>query len=78
MELSPSAKAWIGVGVGVAAYDALCPKGETLSEGVDKALERGRFTRYAALGGIAIVAAHLANLLPEKYDPIHHALDWKN
>lgn len=77
-ELSPSTKAWIGIGASVAAYDILCPKGETLSEGVDRALERGKFTRVAALGGIAIVAAHLANVLPEKYDPFHYALGWKD
>lgn len=66
------------MGVGIAAYEILCPKGETLSEGVDKALERGRFTRYAALGAIAITAAHLSNTLPQKYDPFHYALIWKD
>lgn len=76
-ELSPSAKAWIGLGVYVAGYDVLAPKGETLSEGVDRALEK-RFTRALAIGGTALVASHLLNLIPEKVDPIHYALKWKH
>lgn len=75
--MKPSTAAWIGIGAGVAAYEAFCPKGETLSEGVDRALEYNRFTRYAALGAIAITAAHLANVIPQKYDPFHYALRWK-
>lgn len=78
MEIRPSTKAWIGIGAGVAAYDILSPKGETLSEGVDRALERGKFSRYATLGAIAITAAHLANVLPEKYDPFHQVLKWRD
>ena len=66
----PSTLAWTGLAVGVAAYDFLCPPGETLSEGVDRALET-RVGRVLALGGIAIVASHLANMLPERYDPLH-------
>ena len=38
--LSSSSKAWIALGAGVAAYDVLCPKGETLSEGVDRLMEK--------------------------------------
>lgn len=73
----PATLAWIGLGLGVAAYDALCPRGETLSEGVDRALEH-RTGRYLALGGIAVTAAHLANYLPERFDPFHQAFAWKN
>lgn len=77
MELSPSSKAWIGLGLGVAAYDVFAPKGETLSEGVDRALEHERY-RYLALGGVAITALHLLNVLPEQYDPFALALSWKD
>lgn len=68
---------WIGLGLGVAAYEIACPKGETLSEGVDRALEQP-LSRVLALGGIAITAAHLANVLPQKVDPFHYALFWKH
>lgn len=34
--------------------------------------------RYTALGGIAVTAAHLANILPEKPHPLHHALSWRD
>lgn len=71
--MRPSEKAWIGLAAGVFAYDVLCPEGETLSEGVDRALERPR-SRYMTMGAIAIVSAHLLNFLPEKADPLHHLL----
>jgi hypothetical protein len=72
----PSTLAWGGIAAGVAAYDVLAPKGETLSERCDSALERplGRSFVYAAVG---ITALHLCNLIPEELDPIHHALKWK-
>lgn len=72
-----AAKAWIGLGAGVAAYDILCPKGETLSEGVDAALEHPTF-RYAAIAGIAVTALHLCNLLPEEIDPFNRCLRWRD
>lgn len=72
----PSTVAWCGLAVGVAAYDMLCPPGETMSEAVDRALEH-RHKKIMALGAIAITAAHLANLLPEQVDPFHHVTKWK-
>lgn len=72
----PAAVAWSVLAAGVAAYDILCPPGETLSEGVDRALEMQR-GKVFALGAIAITAAHLANVLPEKVDPFHKATQLK-
>ena len=74
--MRPASKAWAALGIGVAAYDVLSPKGETLSEGIDSALE----SRYRALviGSVALTACHLLNVLPEKIDPFHHALKWKH
>lgn len=66
----PSTVAWGVLAAGVAVYDTLCPQGETLSEGVDRALEHDR-GKVAALGMIALTAAHLANVLPQKVDPFH-------
>lgn len=74
--MKPSTAAWIGLGVGVAAYEAFCPQGETLSEGVDRALET-KVGKYIVLGSIALTACHLANITPQKYDPFHYALMWK-
>jgi hypothetical protein len=76
-KLRPSTKAWIGLGAYVAAYDILAPKGETLSEGVDRALEHDT-CRYVTLGGIALTALHLSNLLPQKIDPFHKSLLWRD
>lgn len=75
--LSPSAKAWLGLGAYVALYDVCAPKGETLSEGIDRMLEHDK-CKYIALGGIAITAAHLANVLPNRIDPLHNSLRWRD
>lgn len=63
-----STLAWGTLVAGVVLYDALCPAGETLSEGYDHFLAKNKLL---ALGAVAITAAHLTNLLPAKYDPIH-------
>jgi hypothetical protein len=60
---------WGALAAGVIAFDLL--NEETLSESVDKALERHRLLTMTAIG---ITALHLANLLPEKIDPFHQAL----
>lgn len=72
----PSTVAWGILGAGVLVYDVLCPTGETLSEGVDRAMETKR-GKVAAMAGIAVVAGHLANLIPEDYDPLHRATKLK-
>ena len=66
-------KAWLALAGGVILYDALCPEGQTLSEGVDHFLEKHP---VMTLGAIAITAGHLSNLIPEKIDPIHHLTRW--
>ena len=70
-ELQPSTKAWIVLASGVIAYDMTAKPGQTLSEGVDRYLERSPVAKAVTLGAIAITAGHLSNLIPEKYDPIH-------
>jgi hypothetical protein len=76
MELRPSTLAWATLATSVAAYDVLCPKGETLSEGVDRALEHP-LGRILAVGAIALTASHLMNLLPTQVDPFTRALSFK-
>lgn len=67
---------WLITGAVIAGLEIACPDGETLSEGVDRALEHESL-RYAAIAGIGITALHLLNVIPEKYDPFHYALMWK-
>lgn len=59
---------WLALGAGVLAYEILCPEGELLSEGVDRALERHPTLTRLAIGATAL---HLLNMLPEQYDPFH-------
>ena len=35
------------------------------------------YGKALALGAIAVVGSHLGNLIPQKYDPFHYALGWK-
>lgn len=72
--MSEAAKAWGVLVGGVIAYDMLCPPGQTLSEGVDRAMET-RLGRAASIGAIAVTALHLVNAIPQKYDPIHTAVE---
>lgn len=57
---------WAALAGGVVAWDMFAP--ETLSEGVDRALEHNKPLTYAAVGTTAL---HLLNMLPESIDPIH-------
>lgn len=63
-----ASKGWAILGAGVLAYEILCPEGELLSEGVDRALERHPTLTRLAIGATAL---HLLNMLPEQYDPFH-------
>lgn len=68
----PSKLAIGALGVGIIGYDALCPKGETISEGLDRIIDRGKIeAALVRVSGLALFM-HCANLFPdEKYDPIH-------
>ena len=71
-----SHKAWLGLAAGVTAYEIACPKGETLSEGLDELLEH-KYWRYAVGLAVGTTALHLLNILPTQVDPLHRALLWK-
>lgn len=63
-----STKAWAVLLTGTALYEALCPLGETLSEGLDDFVDRP--VGKAVIGAIGIITvAHLCNTLPEQVDP---------
>lgn len=64
-------RAWAGIGLLIGAYELACPAGETLSEGIDKALEARRALTVAAIG---VTAAHLCNVLPASIDPFTQGL----
>lgn len=55
---------------GVALLDVMAPKGETISEGVDRLMENplGKLAVHAVVWTTAL---HLLNLMPEKYDWLH-------
>ena len=57
---------WVALAAGIAVFDYFAP--ETLSHAVDRALECPR-GRYAAIGAVALTAAHLLNVLPKQADP---------
>ncbi|AFN37731.1 hypothetical protein FGG44_gp37 [Mycobacterium phage MacnCheese] len=63
-----SDKAWLALGAGVVAYEIAAPRGELLSEGVDRYLSRRPWTTHAVVVGLAL---HLLNLLPERLDPLN-------
>lgn len=69
-ELDQSTKAWLAIGASVIAYEILCDKNQMLSEGWDRIIDR-----HPVAGRVLplYTAAHLANLLPERYDLFHRA-----
>jgi hypothetical protein len=68
MTLQPSDVAWIGLGLGVIAWDLLCPDGEMLSEASRRYAKNHQLV---AFGVVASVGAHLLDLIPRWADPIH-------
>jgi len=68
-------RGWLAVGAIVAAHDILCVSGETLSEGVDKALESHPVATSLAIGYTAL---HLLNKIPQRLDVFNQlATTWK-
>lgn len=63
-----SKRAWLAMGIGIIAYEFTAPDGELLSEGCDRAIERHKLLTVGAIG---YTAAHLSNVLPERYDAFH-------
>lgn len=64
--IRPAHRAWIGLATGVALWDLLCPKGETLTAGM------AAWKTQAPLAVTAVVvvtAGHLLGLWPERVDP---------
>lgn len=56
------------IGVFVVAFDAITPEGATLSEKMDDWIEDHPVLTRA---GVLLVAAHLINAIPARWDLIH-------
>lgn len=68
-------RGWLAVGAVVIGHELLCAPGHTLSEGVDRALEKHPVITTLAIGTVAL---HLMNVLPEAYDPIHRLAHFRD
>ena len=70
-------KAWLGLGIYLAVVELLAPPGETLSEAMDEWLQRhpGKALSHILVG---VTAAHLVNLIPQRYDPIHQVFSLRH
>ena len=75
--MSSATRAWGALALSIVAYEIACPKGETLSEGVDRLMET-KSGKALAIGAVGLTAAHLINAIPQKFDPFHYALLWKD
>lgn len=65
--------AWCALGVGVVAYEAVAPRGELLSEAVDRA----RTTRpWLTNAAVVYVALHLLRRWPRRLDPLTQIAGW--
>ena len=56
------------MGTAIVLYEVLCDDGELLSEAFDRYMERTPWVVRAATG---LVALHLVNALPPRYDVLH-------
>lgn len=63
-----STSAWIVLAALVVIWEIYCPEGELLSEAVDRWIE---VHPILARIPVLLVAAHLANFLPDRIDPMH-------
>lgn len=60
-------RAWATILAGVTIYELACPKSETLSEGVDRLLDKSKLWAIP----IGYTTLHLLNVLPPQIDLFH-------
>lgn len=69
--MTPSVRAWLVLAAGIIGWDLIAPRGHTLSEQVDRWLEKYPLVTWI-VGGI--IFGHLYNLIrPTLLDPLHVA-----
>ena len=61
-------RGWLVIGVVTVVYEIICPEGQLLSEGVDRAILKHPLSVRAL---IMFIAFHLVNWLPVRVDPLH-------
>lgn len=66
--MKPSDCAWIALGMGILAWEALCPPGELLSQAADRYRTTRPVVTHAVVGYIAL---HLLRQWPRQADPLH-------
>ena len=59
--------AWSAIAAGVAAYEVCCPRGELLSEAVDRYRAARPICTHLAIGYLAL---HLLRRWPARADPL--------
>ncbi|PKQ59711.1 hypothetical protein B5566_02375 [Mycobacterium sp. MHSD3] len=64
--MRPAHRAWAGLAAGVALWDLLCPKGETLTAGMAEWKQRAPAVVTAV---VVVTAGHLLGVWPERADP---------
>lgn len=74
--LTPAESAWIVLLAGLIGYEIAAPEGQLLSELVHIYCNRPGWRGRAMRVFIAITAAHLADVLPPKWDPYHFYSPW--
>lgn len=71
-DLRPADRAWLTLAAGVLVWDAVCPRGEMLSEA------SSRYTKAQPLlwcSTIVYVAGHLMHIWPQRCDPLAQLAD---
>ncbi|SHT53675.1 Bacteriophage protein [Mycobacteroides abscessus subsp. abscessus] len=68
--MKPADIAWCVLAAAIVGYEFGAPKGELLSEGWDRYLER-----YPVSARVLplILTLHVINALPRRFDPVHRA-----
>lgn len=67
---------WVGLATGIVMIDVFAPKGQTLSETVDRGLSHP-LIKYPTVAVIGLITSHLLNL-PQHFDmpdPIHSVIN---
>jgi hypothetical protein len=74
--LAPSDMAWIVLVVGIIVYELLAKDGELLSEASDRYCRQPGLKGWLVRGFVFATAAHVAHVLPHRFDLFHWDAAW--
>ncbi len=74
MALQPSDWAWVSLVTGIATYEVRCKHGQYMSDASSR-YRRAQPILWPAV--ICLVAGHLLEVIPERFDPIHRLASLK-